>query len=218
MRKDAAMNDLVSRFSAVRSHTAALAAPLSAEDCGAQSMPDASPVKWHLAHTTWFFETFVLEPNEPGLRPFHPAFRVLFNSYYNGVGARHLRPQRGLLTRPALSDVLAYRANVEQRMQAVLARQADNATLQSLVELGLQHEQQHQELLLTDVLHLLSCNPGPWPTAMRRRLSLRRHRRRTGWSFPGLCEIGHGRPVSLLTTNCHATPPTLHPTHCAADW
>lgn len=189
------MNDLVSRFSAVRSHTAALAAPLSAEDCGAQSMPDASPVKWHLAHTTWFFETFVLEPNEPGFEPFHPAFRVLFNSYYNGVGARHPRPQRGLLTRPALSDVLAYRANVEQRMQAVLARQADNATLQSLVELGLQHEQQHQELLLTDVLHLLSCNP--LAPAYRDALPpVAAPAQAPDWlEFSGgLCEIGHGGP------------------------
>jgi ergothioneine biosynthesis protein EgtB len=195
MRKDAAMNDLVSRFFAVRSHTAALAAPLSAEDCGAQSMPDASPVKWHLAHTTWFFETFVLEPNEPGFEPFHPAFRVLFNSYYNGVGARHPRPQRGLLTRPALSDVLAYRANVEQRMQAVLARKADNAALQALVELGLQHEQQHQELLLTDVLHLLSCNP--LAPAYRDALPpVAAPAQASDWlEFSGgLCEIGHGGP------------------------
>jgi len=153
------MNDLLSRFAAVRRHSLALAEPLSAEDCCAQSMPDASPVKWHLAHTTWFFETFVLEPNEAGFHPFHPAFRVLFNSYYNGVGARHPRPQRGLLTRPALVEVLAYRANVDERMQALLAQQGNNAALQTLVELGLQHEQQHQELLLTDVLHLLSCNP-----------------------------------------------------------
>jgi ergothioneine biosynthesis protein EgtB len=153
------MNDLLSRFASVRRHSLALAEPLSAEDCCAQSMPDASPVKWHLAHTTWFFETFVLEPNEPGFQPFHPAFRVLFNSYYNGVGAKHPRPQRGLLTRPALSAVLAYRSNVEQRMHALLAQQDGNAALRALVELGMQHEQQHQELLLTDVLHLLSCNP-----------------------------------------------------------
>ena len=153
------MTDLPSRFAAVRRHSTALAEPLSAEDCCAQSMPDASPVKWHLAHTTWFFETFVLEPNESGFRPFHPAFRVLFNSYYNGVGAKHPRPQRGLLTRPALVEVLAYRADVDERMRALLAQQGGNAALQTLVELGLQHEQQHQELLLTDVLHLLSCNP-----------------------------------------------------------
>lgn len=91
----ASLTVLLSRYAAVRGHTRALVAPLSAEDCGAQSMPDASPAKWHLAHTTWFFETFVLEPNEPGFAPFNPAFRVLFNSYYNGVGAKHPRPHRG---------------------------------------------------------------------------------------------------------------------------
>ncbi|RZJ47796.1 MAG: ergothioneine biosynthesis protein EgtB, partial [Acidovorax sp.] len=101
---------LLTRYAAVRDHSVALVAPLSAEDCGAQSMPDASPAKWHLAHTTWFFETFVLEPNEPGFAPFDPAFRVLFNSYYNGVGAKHPRAQRGLLTRPSLDAVRAYRA------------------------------------------------------------------------------------------------------------
>ena len=187
------MTDLDSRFSAVRAHTALLAAPLSAEDCCAQSMPDASPVKWHLAHTTWFFETFVLEPNELGFEPFHPAFRVLFNSYYNGVGAKHPRPQRGLLTRPALSDVLAYRANVEQRMQALLAQQGDNAALQALVELGLQHEQQHQELLLTDVLHLLSCNPLA-PAYRDAPLPVAAPAQALDWQefAGGLCEMGHG--------------------------
>lgn len=153
------MTALSSRFRAVRSHSTALIEPLSAEDCGAQSMPDASPAKWHLAHTTWFFETFVLEPHEPGFRPFHPAYRVLFNSYYHGVGARHPRPQRGLLTRPTLAEVLAWRADVDARVVALLAQRVGDAAFMALVELGLQHEQQHQELLLTDVLHLFSCNP-----------------------------------------------------------
>ena len=150
---------LLARYAAVRGHTVALLAPLSAEDCGAQSMPDASPAKWHLAHTTWFFETFVLEPNEPGFAPFDPAFRVLFNSYYNGVGAKHPRPQRGLLTRPSLQAVLAYRADVDRRMALLLPGVLNDAALCALIELGLQHEQQHQELLVTDVKHLLSCNP-----------------------------------------------------------
>lgn len=154
--------DLHARYTAVRNRSCALAAPLSAEDCAAQSMPDASPTKWHLAHTTWFFETFVLEPNEPGFAPFHPAFRVLFNSYYNGVGAKHPRPQRGLLTRPALSEVLAYRADVDARMAQLLPKVLHDAAVCALIELGLQHEQQHQELMLTDILHLLSCNPT-WP-------------------------------------------------------
>ena len=153
------MNPLASRFLAVRRRSAELIAPLSAEDCCAQSMPDASPAKWHLAHTTWFFETFLLEPYEPGFRAFCPAFRVLFNSYYNGVGAKHPRPQRGLLTRPALAEVLAWRANVQERMVALLEQRAADAAFCALVELGLQHEQQHQELLLTDLLHLFSCNP-----------------------------------------------------------
>jgi ergothioneine biosynthesis protein EgtB len=122
-------------------------------------MPDASPTKWHLAHTTWFFETFVLEAHERGFQAFAPAFRVLFNSYYNGVGAKHPRPQRGLLTRPSLDEVLAYRANVDARMARLWPTVAHDDALRGLIELGLQHEQQHQELMLTDILHLLSCNP-----------------------------------------------------------
>jgi ergothioneine biosynthesis protein EgtB len=149
---------LAARFVDVRAVTAALAAVLSAEDAQVQSMPDASPTKWHLAHVTWFFETFVLERFEPGFRPFDPAFRVLFNSYYQGVGERHPRPRRGLLTRPTLAQVLAYRAAVEERVLALL-RQPQRREVHELIELGLHHEQQHQELILTDALHLLSCHP-----------------------------------------------------------
>lgn len=145
-------------FDKVRGRSLHLADRLSDEDCCAQSMPDASPVKWHLAHTTWFFETFILEPREPGFAPFHPAFRVLFNSYYNGVGAKHPRPHRGLLTRPSLGEVRAYRHDVDRRMAALL-EQGIAPDLAALVELGLQHEQQHQELMLTDVKHLLAQNP-----------------------------------------------------------
>jgi ergothioneine biosynthesis protein EgtB len=143
-------------YDSVRKRSSMLAEPLSDEDCGAQSMPDASPIKWHLAHTTWFFETFILERLESGFRPFHPAFRVLFNSYYNGIGDKHPRPQRGLLTRPALNEVRAYRANVDARIARLLAAQPDHDELGRLIELGLQHEQQHQELMLTDVKHLLA--------------------------------------------------------------
>jgi ergothioneine biosynthesis protein EgtB len=150
---------LARRQAAVRARTGALAEPLSAEDCQAQSMPDASPVKWHLAHTTWFFETLVLERFEPGFRAFDPAFRVLFNSYYQGVGERHPRPQRGLLTRPALAEVLRWRDEVDARLTRLLAGALPTDAL-ALLELGLQHEQQHQELILTDLLHLLSCHPG----------------------------------------------------------
>jgi len=150
---------LVDDFLRLREYSMILATPLSDEDCGAQSMPDASPVKWHLAHTSWFFETFILETYEPDFAPFHPAFRVLFNSYYEGVGDKHPRAQRGMLTRPALSDVRAYRANIDLRMQALLLSDLCDADCLRLLELGMQHEQQHQELILTDLKHLLSLNP-----------------------------------------------------------
>jgi ergothioneine biosynthesis protein EgtB len=154
---------LLERYASVRAHTEALVHGLSEADCQAQSMPDASPVKWHLAHVSWFFETFVLEAHEPGFVPFDPAFRVLFNSYYNAVGDKHPRPQRGLVTRPGLAEVMAYRRTVDARMAALLLRAAGDAELaaavEPLVSLGLQHEQQHQELIATDFLHLLSLNP-----------------------------------------------------------
>src|SRR5271166_669915 len=154
-----ARSTLAARFRAVREATMALAAPLSAEDCAIQSMADASPVKWHLAHTSWFFETFVLEPHLPGYRIFDAAFRVLFNSYYNAVGAKHPRPQRGLISRPSLADVHAYRAHVDAATSTLLGDLVAASRLRQLLELGIQHEQQHQELILTDVKHLLSCNP-----------------------------------------------------------
>jgi ergothioneine biosynthesis protein EgtB len=152
-------DNLLERYVRVRAHSIELARPLSAEDCCVQSMPDASPVKWHLAHTTWFFETFVLEGFEPSFAPFNPAFRVLFNSYYNGVGDKHPRPQRGLLTRPTLQEVLRYREDVDDRIGRLLSRIGDNAAIRALMTLGLHHEQQHQELILTDIKHLLSLNP-----------------------------------------------------------
>ena len=166
---------LSARYAQIRAQTEALAAPLSAEDCQTQSMPDASPIKWHLAHVTWFFETFVLEKFEPAFTPYHPAFRVLFNSYYNAVGDKHPRAQRGLLTRPSLDEVLAWRRNVDERMVALIhsvpLQDASAAELATLIELGLHHEQQHQELILTDIKHLLSTNPlapvyrPAWPLA-----------------------------------------------------
>jgi ergothioneine biosynthesis protein EgtB len=145
-------------YRAVRARSLALIEGLSEADCQVQSMPDASPLKWHLAHTTWFFETFVLERHASGFRPFDPMFRVLFNSYYQGVGEQHPRAERGLVTRPGLREVLAYRRAVDEQMLALLdtPRAAEVAPL---VTLGLHHEQQHQELMLTDLLHLLSCNP-----------------------------------------------------------
>jgi ergothioneine biosynthesis protein EgtB len=151
---------LAERYQRVRDATVGLCEPLSAEDAAVQSMPDASPAKWHLAHTTWYFETFVLAQARRGYRPFHPQYRYLFNSYYNAIGAQYPRSSRGLLTRPALPEVLDYRRFVDQAIGALLGTPAalPSATLEVL-ELGIQHEQQHQELLLMDVKHLLSCNP-----------------------------------------------------------
>ncbi len=145
---------VASRYAAVRAQTEALAAALTAEDQCVQSMPDASPAKWHRAHTTWFFEQFVLTAHIPSYRVFDPDFRFLFNSYYEAVGERHPRPMRGLLTRPPAERIGAYRAHVD----AAMVRWADRVPGE-IVELGLQHEQQHQELLLTDILHAFACNP-----------------------------------------------------------
>ncbi len=152
-------NALADAYAKIRQTTLDLAAPLTAEDCQVQSMPDASPVKWHLAHLTWFFETFILEPYEPNFKPFDASFRVLFNSYYQGVGEMHPRAQRGLITRPTLAEVKLYRATVDERMQRLLAARHDDPALADLITLGLHHEQQHQELLLTDIKHALSFNP-----------------------------------------------------------
>ena len=157
MRAAAAIETpLADRYRAVRRHSLWLLNHLSEEDCGAQAMPDASPLKWHLAHTTWFFETFVLERFEDGFRPFDPAFRMLFNSYYHGVGRQYPRAQRGMLTRPSLREVLAWREQVDQRIARLLRRET---RCDGLIELGLQHEQQHQELMHTDLLALFALNP-----------------------------------------------------------
>jgi ergothioneine biosynthesis protein EgtB len=150
-------SDLQARYSSTRALTEVLAAPLSPEDQTAQSMPDASPTKWHRGHTTWFFETFLL-PGLPSYRPYHPLFGYLFNSYYETIGARHPRPQRGLLTRPSTGEVASYRNQVDEAMSELLAGPPEPGTA-SLAELGIQHEQQHQELLLMDLKSLLALNP-----------------------------------------------------------
>ncbi|TAK47311.1 MAG: ergothioneine biosynthesis protein EgtB [Xanthobacteraceae bacterium] len=142
----------------VRDTSRALAAPLSDADATVQSMPDASPAKWHLAHTTWFFETMVVEPHLSGYRVFDPHYNFLFNSYYETIGPRLARPQRGMITRPALDEVYAYREHVDAAVEALFAR-APSGRIMALVELGCHHEQQHQELLLTDILHLFARNP-----------------------------------------------------------
>jgi ergothioneine biosynthesis protein EgtB len=146
-------------YQAVRDATSALCEPLAPEDTVPQSMPDASPVKWHLAHTTWFFEQFLLAYFDGRYRRFHDGWDYLFNSYYQTVGPMHARPRRGLLTRPTLDQVRDYRAYVDAAMHDLLEQRGDDAELTSRLTLGLNHEQQHQELLLTDIKHLFSMNP-----------------------------------------------------------
>jgi len=154
----AARSDLRARFHDVRAFTERLAQPLSAEDQTVQTMPDVSPTKWHQAHTTWFFETFLLGRHASGYEEVDPAYGFLFNSYYEGVGPRHPRPQRGLLTRPGIAEIAAYRRAVDDAMDALL--DGDVAPdVAALVELGVNHEQQHQELLLMDIKHVLAVNP-----------------------------------------------------------
>jgi dimethylhistidine N-methyltransferase len=145
------------RYRRLRQATEALTRSLTPEDMVAQSMPDASPTKWHLAHTTWFFETFLLSPHLPGYRVFDPRFGFLFNSYYEALGPRQPRPDRGLITRPSVADVLAYRAHVDEGMGRLLAEGAGD--LADLLDLGLAHEEQHQELMLMDILHLFAASP-----------------------------------------------------------
>jgi ergothioneine biosynthesis protein EgtB len=152
--------DLAARIAEVRSFTEALCATLDPEDMVVQSMPDASPVKWHLAHTTWFLETFLLAPRVPGFQPRDPRWAHLFNSYYVAAGSRHARAERGLLTRPTVKEVLDWRHAVDDQVQGLLASPPGHAPeALAIAELGLHHEQQHQELLLTDLQHALSRNP-----------------------------------------------------------
>jgi ergothioneine biosynthesis protein EgtB len=181
-------------FRTVRAETERRAAPLSPEDQVVQSMPDASPIKWHRAHTTWFFEQFVLAPHVPSHRAYDPRFAFLFNSYYVAAGPRHARPKRGLLTRPDCADVARYRAHVDAAIADLLADAAPAALadVAPLVEIGLHHEQQHQELMLTDILHAFSENPAApvydsdwsWPQCPSRR---------NGWcELPeGIHTVGH---------------------------
>jgi dimethylhistidine N-methyltransferase len=191
VRETPATTALYKRYQSVRSRTEQLVAPLSPEDMVVQSMPDASPAKWHMAHTTWFFETFLLALNIPGYVPFDPTFCYLFNSYYEAVGPRHPRPQRGLMTRPGVDQVRAYRTHVDEQMARLFSGSLSTQTC-NLIELGLAHEEQHQELLLMDILHLFSLsslkpayNPL-WPKDTSGR------RGRFKPLSAGLTQIGHG--------------------------
>ncbi len=185
-------DELISRFCYVRAASRQLAAPLSAEDMLAQSMPDASPAKWHLAHTTWFFETFVLLPS--GSAPFDMAFQYLFNSYYEALGERHPRVARGLMTRPSAAEVMAYRDHVDAAMVALLGKGDLGPETGSLITLGLAHEEQHQELLLTDILHLFaqSCLKPAYQTTEAVSTPAKAATACGFTAFPGgIVEIGH---------------------------
>jgi ergothioneine biosynthesis protein EgtB len=179
-------------YGTVRAFTESLAEPLSPEDQTVQSMPDVSPTKWHRGHTSWFFETFLLQPELGGYQPYDPAFGYLFNSYYEAVGARHPRPERGLVSRPGIQEVASYRQHVDRAMEVLLDRPTTPEAA-ALVELGIHHEQQHQELLLMDIKHVLSRNPL-WPqyagAPLRPATS---EPQKAGWiEHPGgLAEIGH---------------------------
>ena len=179
------------RFASIRTFSEQLAAPLSDADATIQSMDDASPAKWHLAHTTWFFETFLLRDHLAGYRHFNDEWPFLFNSYYEAEGPRHARPRRGMLSRPSLAEVLDYRRHVDEAMLALLARDV----LWPLIELGLNHEQQHQELLLTDIKHALSYNPiGPaYANAQGKPAS---NGSASGW---------HSHPGGVVTIGCGET-------------
>jgi ergothioneine biosynthesis protein EgtB len=184
---------LLERYSEVRAYTERLAEPLSPEDQTVQSMPDVSPTKWHRAHVTWFFETFLLAENEPNFSPFADKYWFLFNSYYEAVGPRYSRPMRGVISRPGIHEVGAYRSNVDDRMRDLIST-VDHGTLdklRGLIELGFNHEQQHQELLLMDIKHVLSLNP--LQPAYAGRPSASSDPGRLGWcDFEGgLVEIGH---------------------------
>jgi len=196
--------DTLAAYRRVRTLTEALASPLSAEDQVVQSMPDVSPTKWHRAHTTWFFETFVLSPELAGYESPNAAYAYLFNSYYEQVGSRHPRNERGLISRPTVSEVADYRCHVDAAIEALLDSADDDAftRIEGIIEVGCNHEQQHQELLLMDIKHVLSCNPldPPYAVTSTSNQSTDTDRNRT---LPpptfvevegGLVDIGHDGP------------------------
>ena len=183
---------LAERYKTIRRFSEELSAPLSAEDCGLQSMPDASPTKWHLAHTTWFFETFLLAAL-PGYRAFDDRFAYLFNSYYNTIGKQFPRPQRGLISRPGLTEIREYRRIVDDQILGVLESDDPRAAqCAATVEIGLQHEQQHQELILTDIKHALAQNPSQ-PVYRDGQFAVTSIANGDGWAMheEGLYHIGH---------------------------
>ena len=203
MAASAPTADLLLRLATTRRRSEALVAGLEPEDLGLQGMADASPPKWHLGHTSWFFETFLLVPHLSGYAPADSRWGYLFNSYYDAIGARHPRPERGLLSRPTIGEVMAWRHRVDGGLEALLEQlarctEAESAPVLALLELGLQHEQQHQELLLMDLLDGFSRNPLEpiaFPGAEGPEDSYRRSRVAGSLQWvggpDGLVEIGH---------------------------
>jgi ergothioneine biosynthesis protein EgtB len=207
---------LAERYRGVRALSEAIAAPLSDADASLQPMPDASPAKWHLAHTCWFFETFVLRDHVPGHRAWDERWAFLFNSYYEGEGERHPRARRGMLSRPSLDEILAWRAYVDAAMAAALPDLTEPAM--ALVELGLNHEQQHQELMLMDLKAALAehpLHPALWPGTATAPAALADP---LGWveGRTGLVEIGHGRDGFAFDCEGPRHQALLHP-HALAD-
>ena len=195
-------------YQKARERTETLVKPLSEADQTAQSMPDASPVKWHLAHTSWFFETFVLKPNLPGYSAFDPAFEYLFNSYYNSIGEQFPRAQRGAITRPGAPEVLAYRHHVDKHMTQLLSQLSPELlnSLDTLLPLGLAHEEQHQELLITDLQHLFSINPL-YPAVTLPVQAFAPVAALGWWPFPGgLVEIGAPAPGDASDVHVDDSP------------
>ncbi|HEX6927549.1 MAG TPA: ergothioneine biosynthesis protein EgtB [Longimicrobiaceae bacterium] len=193
---DAAAGDPSSAYAEVRRFTERLTEGLAPEDMVVQSMPDVSPTKWHLAHTSWFFERFVLMEHLPGYTPLHEMYLYLFNSYYHQAGERHCRDQRGYISRPTVAEVMAYRRHVDEAMSRLLERldELDRSAIEPLVTLGLHHEQQHQELMLTDIKHVFAVNPLRPAYVADPPATPRGSTRPLGWvAFEGgLFEIGHG--------------------------
>jgi ergothioneine biosynthesis protein EgtB len=199
--------NLAARYTATRRLSEYLCKPLAVEDFVVQSMPDASPTRWHLAHTTWFFETFPLARWEPGFRSYSSDYQVLFNSYYNGVGEQFPRARRGLLSRPTVAEVFEYRKNVDERMTRLMRDfgGGDADEFARIVELGIHHEQQHQELLLTDIKHMFSCNPlrpvyraaaAKNETDIQSAVSAGDSKSNRWSGFPsGVVQIGHDKPT-----------------------
>jgi ergothioneine biosynthesis protein EgtB len=201
-----------STYDRVRALTERLSGPLSAEDQTVQSMPDVSPTKWHRAHTTWFFETFLLSASLAGYRPFDSAYGYLFNSYYEALGPRHTRAERGLLSRPGTDDIARYRRHVDQHMKDLLEHVDPDGEVWQLVDLGLHHEQQHQELLLMDIKHVLGSNPlEPIYTRAGRRSAVPPVP--SGWLEQpgGIAEIGHVGPGFAFDNEAPRHGVLLHP-------